>query len=236
MLCLLLVTLSGAHLEPLMFWCDENSAVLESQLHEQFAEHRVVGEWFTSSVVMEWLSRVGHTGLLSPSTPAPVDGEVAMYEYGPVYRQHYAASRCGGTNAVIHKKLMRQWYGLRAPETDADWYAYACPHILTANPPSDGMSHRCYAQWFPVYRDIWDHARLWYDSEGTPVITLEPWGSPITHADMLTCFTRELSDIGIVTAFEGRSPYGASYVLFLAGEHTGFGGRMFTGKRVEVRL
>lgn len=130
---------------------------------------------------------------------------------GPMDRPRYGATGAGYTNDAVWKKLMRDWYGLR-PVAGDGWMAY-CPHRL--------IGKRCNGYnryggppcvWMTLNRPVvWDHARAWRDRAGVMVITLEPYGSPRQLGEL----ERDLSAMGVVSYFEGRSPYGASYILFL---------------------
>ena len=130
-----------------------------------------------------------------------------IYAAGPITRQHYGAVTTGGTDDRIHKQLMTQWYGL-TPMTGPSWRRGArCPHHVIGKRCTE---HRC----VPT-RTLWDHARAWRDTDGIKVITLEPWGDPFQSADDYQTLQTQLAALNINITYEGRSPYGASYVLFL---------------------
>jgi hypothetical protein len=57
------------------------------------------------------------------------------------------------------------------------------------------------------------------------VVKLEPYGNPLDFPQRFAALETELNALGVVMSFEGRSPYGASYVLFLMSEGTGTGRR-----------
>lgn len=143
------------------------------------------------------------------------------------------ASEGAGTDENKHKRLMKKWYGLTPFEYD---WVYPCPYRLLGEhepeldefgeyegPRYTGFSDRddqlCHCDSVRVYKHtpgfqlVWDHARGWNDKFGRPVITLEPYGFP--KIEEVESFVAPLERIRI--GFEGRSPYGASYVLFLIG-------------------
>ncbi|MCB1257809.1 MAG: hypothetical protein KDB26_11925 [Microthrixaceae bacterium] len=156
-------------------------------------------------------------------------GGGVVYTNGAVPRIHYAATESGGTEDKPHKKLMREWYGLK-PVSGHAWYTWAlCPHRLVGMKCESqrGAYGRCpiyYSHGYPAY----DHPRAWRDGDGNLVITLEPWGNPFAQHDELTTLATDLNGIGVAMAYEGRSPYGASYVLFLANAETRMGAVMTT--------
>lgn len=142
-----------------------------------------------------------------------------IYDGGPIDRTHYAAVASGSTNDAVWKRLMRQWYGLTPARKN--WSLGAnCPHRLVGRRCGVASCHWSYTKFSPV----WDHARLW-TYEGELVLTLEPYGNPWNMANKFDDLERSLDAMGISTAFEGRSPYGASFILFLAAESTEFGRR-----------
>lgn len=149
-----------------------------------------------------------------------------IYDQAPVPRAHYAASVSGCTDDSVHRRLMTEWYGL-TPVRGTGWMEWArCPHRLAGVRCPTGDPSNC-ALTAP-YREcgIWDHARAWRDVHGDLVFTLEPWGNPFDRAAEFAEVERELRGLGIATSFEGRSPYGASYVLFIAAASTSIGTRM----------
>jgi len=129
-----------------------------------------------------------------------------IYRHGPISRLHYGACIDGNfTDDRAHKQLMRDWYGL-TPMTGHSWrYGAQCPHHV--------VGRRCELHYnLPA---IWDHPRAWRDSDGIKVVTLEPWGNPFASVEEYARLEAECQDFGINIRFEGRSPYGASYILFL---------------------
>ncbi|TXI55919.1 hypothetical protein [Mycolicibacter arupensis] len=146
-----------------------------------------------------------------------------LYANAPVRRPFYAATASGCTDEAIHKRLMLEWYGLTSVRGSA-WYQWAyCPCRLSGK--------RCVRECMswklrPSIRGIWDHARAWRNADGDLVFTTEPWGNPFDTTDEFASLTAELDELGIVTSFEGRSPYGASYVLFAVNADTAAGKRM----------
>lgn len=52
-----LETQGGAQLHPLVFWSHPNPKRLEGELHTQFARSRVIGEWFSSAGVCDWVQQ-----------------------------------------------------------------------------------------------------------------------------------------------------------------------------------
>lgn len=150
------------------------------------------------------------------------DSDTVLYTRPPVPRPYYAATASGSADSDVHKKLMLEWYGL-TPVRGSAWYSWAdCPCRL--------VSKRCGNECSPWtvrdgYSGIWDHARAWRNADGELVITMEPWGSPYDAAYVFARLAKELRELGIVTCFEGRSPYGASYILFAFNENTEAGMR-----------
>jgi hypothetical protein len=131
---------------------------------------------------------------------------------GPINRLHYGAIHTGyGTDHDIWQKLMWDWYGLK-PESDDGWRRGAWDLEWLAEPscelPEIGVHYPS---------PVWDHARAWRDRDGEKVVTLEPYGNPFeTHSSAMFADLRSLCEArGIDISFEGRSPYGASYILFL---------------------
>lgn len=150
---------------------------------------------------------------------------------GPVSRPYYAATVTGSTDDDLWKQLMFDWYGLR-PLRDYGWLRSAhCPRRLAAPEGTHRTGCPDICDWkervlggsgYP----LWDHARAWRNPDNDLVITLEPYGNPFDLVEDFTHLKAALDDLGVVTAFEGRSPYGASFILFLAGAATRWG-RMF---------
>lgn len=141
------------------------------------------------------------------------------------------ASESGGTDDDKHKRLMKKWYGLTSMAHD---WTYPCPYRLlgqhepetdesgelkTYDAEWDDQDQLCHCdsirtlQHTPGFELVWDHVRGWYDSLGRPVITLEPYGFP--RIEEVESYVAPLERVRV--GFEGRSPYGASYVLFLIG-------------------
>ena len=134
----------------------------------------------------------------------------SVYFNTPVPRRYYGATATGGTDDRVWKRLMREWYGLTPCRGDA-WETWArCPHHV-----GSGRCPRNCREWESSHRPLWDHARAWRDLDGNVVITLEPWGDPFHEAEAYARLTAELDAHGIRVGFEGRSPYGASYLLAL---------------------
>ena len=143
------------------------------------------------------------------------------YVSGPVDRLTHGASASGNTDRELWKQLMWEWYQLRpAP----DWaYGVQCPHRLVGQ---ECTSDDQLCSWDGSrFGPIWDHARMWTNPAGELVLTLEPYGNPFVQAEAFAALERELDELGIATFFEGRSPYGATYVQFLAADDTEAGRR-----------
>lgn len=68
------------------------------------------------------------------------------------------------------------------------------------------------------------------------MITLEPYGNPFDAVDIYGEMERNLADLGLITCFEGRSPYGASYILFVMRADTQAGQRAAAVGRVARPL
>ena len=143
-------------------------------------------------------------------------------------RRFYGATETGdGTNDRTWKKLMPDWYGLPPLRGDGWIWGARCPHqIVGKRCPSDGMD--CGGR---LLSRLWDHARAWRDSDGIKVVTLEPWGNPFTSGAEYEKLLDGLAEHGVRVAFEGRSPYGASYVLFLKRRDATFCGVPVEGTR-----
>jgi hypothetical protein len=150
-----------------------------------------------------------------------------MLRTAPIQRPLYAATVTGGTDERMWKRLMKQWYGLTPAHGD-NWDGWAeCPHRLVKQRCESSTSGG-YCRWVREgdwHRLPWDHARAWRNSDGELVITLEPWGNPFDIADTFAALKRHLDDLGVAVSFEGRSPYGASYILFLMSADTDLGQR-----------
>lgn len=147
---------------------------------------------------------------------------------GPIDRPHYAASVSGCTDDALWKRLMLEWYGL-TPARGLAWLTWAwCPHRLAGRRCSgdrctdDGGRPRT---WRDRFQPIWDHARAWRTADGELVLTLEPYGNPFDVAPEYAAMVAELDALGVVAGFEGRSPYGASYIVFVAHKDTDLGRR-----------
>ncbi|MFZ2239803.1 MAG: hypothetical protein WAV90_09710 [Gordonia amarae] len=155
---------------------------------------------------------------------------------GPMSRPDYAASESGTTDYAEHKRLMREWYGL-LPMPAAGWHASAdCAHWLIGKRcPTAPLQCGLIREWMAP-NGPWDHARAWRSEDGDRVITLEPWGSPIVDAPALERMMSALRGIDVYSCFEGRSPYGASYVLFLASDKTPLGEEFAFFEHRGVRL
>lgn len=143
----------------------------------------------------------------------------------PLDRQPYGAGASGYPFMEVWDHYMLEWYGL-TPVRDAEgeYPRPVCPHLLV-----DEKAHEDSLLVCPLLdTDFWpvsDHARLWKNEAGERVLTLEPWGNPFEMVDEFAALERELDTLGVATCFEGRSPYGASFVLFLAAESTEVGSR-----------
>lgn len=132
-----------------------------------------------------------------------------IYRGGPISRLHYGAvsPATGCTDHRTHRRLMADWYGL-TPLTGWHWWTgAACPHRA--------VSRRCPG--WPTCQPLplWDHPRAWRDSDGIKTVTLEPWGNPFRTIEAYFDLTEALEPLNAAVAYEGRSPYGASYVLFI---------------------
>jgi hypothetical protein len=150
-----------------------------------------------------------------------VTDTLAALTTGPIDRPHYAASTSGSTDDGEWKRLMRDWYGLIPARS---WFRLpSCPHPLVRKHCQRGTG---ICPWQPSrYRPLWDHCRYWRDPDSATVITLEPWCNPFDVTDIYFEMERTLDILGIVTCFEGRSPYGASFILFLMAADTDAGHR-----------
>lgn len=131
------------------------------------------------------------------------------------------ASESGTTSESEHKRLMKKWYGLTPMEDD---WTYPCLYrlwglhtpALDIDDVVDEDPFCCchFAGHQGISDLVWDHVRGWYtaDRHRTPVVTVEPYGFPRVREVM-----DYVAPLGLRVGFEGRSPYGASYVLFLVG-------------------
>lgn len=125
-----------------------------------------------------------------------------------------SATSTGYVDDKLWQRLMFEWYGL-TPRRGATWWTWACPHRLVG---SRRCPYQCFGQWpgnHGVGLTFWDHARAWYDSAGSPVITLEPYGDPFHEGGAYARLIAGLDELGIKATFQGWSPYGASYMLML---------------------
>lgn len=145
-----------------------------------------------------------------------------VYFNSPIPRRYFGATATGGTDQDEWKRLMREWYGL-VPCRGYAWHDWAmCPHRV-----GNGRCPENCAEWRSKHmsgcRAVWDHERAWRDVNGLVVITLEPYGDPFMKEEAETVERlRALVDpMGIEVNFEGRSPYGASYMLALMAKGTG---------------
>lgn len=152
---------------------------------------------------------------------------MTVYDNGPRDRVHYGAVVTGCTDDRLWKKYMQEWYGLTAVRGDGWFLQPRCIHKLI---DKKCLSHTC-----PVVRKydshhvgIWDHARAWKNGSGEKVFTSEPWGDPLDTAQARLEMERELAELGITVSFEGRSPYGASYILFFTDTRTEEGAQAAT--------
>jgi len=143
----------------------------------------------------------------------------------PLGRQPYGAGAQGYPDMDVWDECMLEWFGL-TPVRDAEgeYLRSVCPHhLIDENAHSDNLLE-C-----PLNdSDFWpviDHARLWTNEAGERVLTVEPWGNPFDMVVKFAALEKELDLLGIATCFEGRSPYGASFVLFLAADNTEVGQR-----------
>jgi hypothetical protein len=158
-----------------------------------------------------------------------------IFDNGPVNRPYYGSTVTGSTDAKLHKTYMKDWYGLTPLAGDAWRWSAFCAHTLVGKKCEDAkQGHRCAP--LEGLTEIWDHARAWKTEKGERVITLEPWGNAIAQAEMVKHLVSELGKLGIVVAFEGRSPYGASYILFCASRRTNFGAKMSMYGRMHGAL
>jgi hypothetical protein len=150
-----------------------------------------------------------------------------VYKFGPIARPYYGATESSCTDNTIWRRLMRQWYGLRAVK-GWNWREYAyCPHWLIGKRCPERLGHElCSFKHVRAFEyPVWDHARAWRDEDGCRVVTLEPFSNPFDQVNDFEHLQGTLTDIGITTSFEGRSPYGASYILFLMAADTVAGQR-----------
>jgi len=160
-----------------------------------------------------------------------------MHVTGPIDRPHYgSAEATASTDEAVWKRLTHEWYGL-TPVRGMNWCYWAyCPHwIIGKRCPTlqrrtgDYIyhdKHHCRNTWRHDHNPLlWDHARAWRNAAGELVITLEPWGNPYDYAPSFHALERDLDALGIVTCFEGRSPYGATYIMFLMADDTDAGRR-----------
>lgn len=150
-----------------------------------------------------------------------------MNPHHPLDRQPYGAGASGYPDMDVWDSCMLEWYGL-TPVRDAEgeYLRPVCPHILV-----DENDHADMVMCPLLDTPFWpvsDHARLWTNEAGERILTLEPWGNPFDMVDKFVALEKELDMLGVATCFEGRSPYGASFVLFLAADNTEAGRRART--------
>lgn len=167
------------------------------------------------------------TEIYQPMFGAPRDEP--QFANTPFPRLCYAASVTGSTNAELHKRLMREWYGLTPARASAYWLWSACPHRLVGKRCTSRDAELC--ELSMPFREVqggylWDHDRAWRNSRGELVYTLEPYGNPFHHADEFREMEAALRSIGVAASVEGRSPYGASYIIFLTDARTAVGKNM----------
>lgn len=142
-----------------------------------------------------------------------------LYPEAPFPRMYFGATADGYTDDTLHKKYAQEWYRLTPLRGDAWRESARCAHRLIGKRcPSkkDNKYAECELMRRYEREGIWDHARAWRSAYGDLVFTLEPWGSPIWEANRIGKLATELEQLGIAMSFEGRAPYGSSYVLILA--------------------
>lgn len=154
-------------------------------------------------------------------------GPGVWYTGGPMVRKYYAATATGSLEFETQKRLMREWYMLDTKDTCVSECRQKaqCEHWLaTGEAHENGV---CLSSRTWLYGSLWDHARAWqHVATGERVLTLEPYGNPFDQHDEFVKLKRDMAAVGVSVSFEGRSPYGASYVLFLAVTSTGIGSTM----------
>lgn len=163
-------------------------------------------------------------------------GTKMIYNHGPVKRLYHGAAEMDA-NDPLHKKYMKEWYFLD-PAPGSSWIhsGYCAHHVLGKRCPKSKKINGYCGIVYPHLWDIWDHCRAWRAENGNRVITLEPWGSPILDAEKIRALQDSLKDIGIDMGFEGRAPYGSSYILFLADHESSFGWKMRTFSQSKSRV
>ncbi len=159
-----------------------------------------------------------------------INDMTTMNPHHPLDRQPYGAGASGYPDKDVWDDYMLEWYGLTpVRDEDGDYLRPVCPHLLVdenAHPdnPLECPLNDTNSDFWPVI----DHARLWTNEAGERVLTVEPWGNPFDMMDKFVALEKELDMLGVATCFEGRSPYGASFVLFLAADNTEAGRRART--------
>lgn len=162
--------------------------------------------------------------------------DVPVLTTAPVSRTHYGATITGCTDDALHKKYMLEWYGLAPVRNSWNWKRWAyCPHrLINGKPCAEGRDDgRCEIVGESYPNGIWDHARAWRNGDGDLVYTVEPWGNPVLAAEEILDLSQRLEKHGIVMSFEGRSPYGSSYVLFMTSVNNRMGTQMYIYNRAR---
>jgi hypothetical protein len=132
--------------------------------------------------------------------------------HGPMDRLSYGAAVSGSTDEARWKLFAFEWFGL-TPLRGRAWRERAwCAHYVAGVRCTD----ECNIQEH-VDMVLWDHARAWRDRSGRVVVTLEPWGNPFgpEHFGQFQRLMDYVAPYGIGVGFEGLSPYGSSYTIFL---------------------
>lgn len=162
-----------------------------------------------------------------------------VYTEGPRDRLHYSATVAASTDDAVWKQNMADWYGLFPVRGNAWFMMPFCAHKLVGKKCPGRSGCPVHARYHRKRGHLWDHARAWRNRAGELVFTLEPWGDPLKTAVARMEMEKELAEIGVAVSYEGRSPYGASFILFLTDVRTEDGqrARMFqNGWRAEVGL
>lgn len=164
-----------------------------------------------------------------------------VYYSGPITRRFYAAAADKGRiDYAVWKRLMREWYGL-TPLRGSGWVDRArCAHNLVGK-KCQGLSSCPKTKACPVALKhlasnggLWDHARAWRSVDGELVFTVEPWGNPFDHPEAYAALKRDLTELGIESCFEGRSPYGATYIMFMTPADNELGKRFARSRDTEI--